>query len=76
MFHRNSTFNRHQSIAQRILLEGKDRTGDSNVVRGQQRTGRDVSFLLTTSTGVILLAEGLWRGVTAEVNVGRADRLV
>lgn len=76
MFNGNSTFYRHQSISQRILLEGKDRTGDYTVVRGQQETGSDVSLLLTTSTGVILPAEGLWRGVIAEVNVGRADRLV
>lgn len=33
-------------------------------------------MLLTTSTGAGLEAEGLWRGVIAEVKVGRPDRLV
>lgn len=46
------------------------------MLRGQRKRGKGVLFVPTTSTGVILPAEGLWRGVIAEVNVGRADRLV
>lgn len=54
----------------------KNKVAIKKVIRGHQSRESEVKCLLTTSAGANLTAGGLWRGVGAEVCVGRPDRLV